>query len=1292
MQDSYVTYDASSKTWSLGTSTVEKRLTLSADGRFQLTSFTNKRVTPHAQYISSPTDEFSITVSGTTYTGASGGWVYDSHNITTLAPNGERHLTIVLHNSVLTVTRHYLVYPSTGIIQEWTDFKNTSGGSKNFSSPSIFRQRVANTPANTNFHYMTGGMNFNGSHLLKTVPLTAGYARTFDSHDAPDLEATEPGQTPAKINGYDNQGSSIYHMFYVVENTSTHSGVFLLFDYFGHWANTTSNSAGGLGLNGKVFLANHPVSHNELITSPKSLTGVFQGDIDDMGNDILEYVYTFKWDYTQDRHVGSVKFGHWLLKKPQTENIFHAINNGRYVGADTSWIDGDWYGRQGDWDNLFHDDFQAVNEYSKKHGMDFIVWAPPWTSSPQSKVLLERPEYQVENDEIEYYGLHLDTGKPASRNWQLQTLSDMQSRWGSHVWRYDGQAVWSPKATAQNPQAENPLLGRSHGYLQLLKDFKDANPDAAIFGCSSGGELMSIESTRFSDIQQTTDGAVGHYDGYYSSLFTPIDKMTTGGGWWNDASSNPTPYDASLRGAHSQSFMYQMQVATVNTPTATLEARRKDVERYHYFKSVGVVGRWVKIYRPSVTGSDKTYYLQKMNRDKSRGYITIRPNSSMGSNVTIFPKGLNPTAQYTVSTLEGGRATSTNTGAFWMSNGIGLTALKAGEMVLLNLEDRPGTGSDAIAPSVPANVVKQGKTYLKHAGVELTWTAATDNRWISYYEILKNGTPYTKVSKGTFFFDDLGSVDDTYQVRTVDGDGNQSAAVTAGYTEPGVYTLSKDMSSRQGGHQWSYLEWNGLSYVNMAWQAGSKQWKGHCTNNVIKNDAYIHPDCNDSVIGWTAPQAGTVLVSGKVAKAAAGGDGIDAKIVHKRATGAETTVWPDTGWRTIEGADTVGDSHNITVKVTAGDKLYFQVSDRNNNFFDGANWDPSIQYAAEATQASAAFASTQGVGNWFYREMPTGGGATTNLTWNPTANQWVGSNPYTAIWSPDLMHPGIAADPTQTKDTVREWKAPHGGTIVVGGNVRKSDLGGGDGVRARILKNGTQIWPATSWQIIGGTDKDGATPSLTLPVAANDTISFVLNANSTTYYDSISWDPVISYTSDPPPSTGLPKYGLPADISAQQGLWNWYYRQLSATGFSEMTYQSFNEPNGAVDNHWAGASTYTTIRYPAILHPDGNDAVLTWVAPKTGTVDITGPVRKSFYGVGGDGVRVRIQKNDTTQLWPASGWQPIAGTDTSPGVTPTLSGVAVNQGDSINFIVNRNGDNYFDSTNWEPRITYTALN
>jgi hypothetical protein len=68
-----------------------------------------------------------------------------------------------------------------------------------------------------------------------------------------------------------------------------------------------------------------------------------------------------------------------------------------------------------------------------------------------------------------------------------------------------------------------------------------------------------------------------------------------------------------------------------------------------------------------------------------------------------------------------------------------------------------------------------------YPGVELAWKAGSDNNWISYYEVFRNGTALDKVSKGTFYFDHSAGADLAahYEICTVDGAGNASGKTSA---------------------------------------------------------------------------------------------------------------------------------------------------------------------------------------------------------------------------------------------------------------------------------------------------------------------------------------------------------------------------------------------------------------------------------------------------------------------------------------------------------------------------------
>lgn len=140
-----------------------------------------------------------------------------------------------------------------------------------------------------------------------------------------------------------------------------------------------------------------------------------------------------------------------------------------------------------------------------------------------------------------------------------------------------------------------------------------------------------------------------------------------------------------------------------------------------------------------------------------------------------------------------------------------------------------------------------------------------------------------------------------------------------------------------------------------------------------------------------------------------------------------------------------------------------------------------------------------------------------------------------------------------------------------------------------------------------------------------------------------------------------------------QGVNQWYYRQWDGANYSDLLPQ--------VDFWQALPSSALTQIYDGTQHPDVTDPARGWLAPKSGLVYITGRVKKADTG-GGDGVIVRIVRNGTT-IW---GPQTISYAD-SVGY-PVNVVTSVNANDVIYFRVNKNGNNNFDRTAWDPTIEY----
>jgi hypothetical protein len=153
------------------------------------------------------------------------------------------------------------------------------------------------------------------------------------------------------------------------------------------------------------------------------------------------------------------------------------------------------------------------------------------------------------------------------------------------------------------------------------------------------------------------------------------------------------------------------------------------------------------------------------------------------------------------------------------------------------------------------------------------------------------------------------------------------------------------------------------------------------------------------------------------------------------------------------------------------------------------------------------------------------------------------------------------------------------------------------------------------------------------------------------------------------------------EFSTTQGGNGWYYRTWTAgAGNFDMSW------NPDQSGHWRGPNSYDAIWVYGnnlYLHPDNDQTMLEWKAPRSGEINIVGTVKKYDIG-GGDGVVVSIWKNGTI-IWP-SNWLNIAYNDNTGADHNFMT--TVSTGDVISFRVDEGANNAYDTTMWNTTIVY----
>jgi hypothetical protein len=562
-------------------------------------------------------------------------------------------------------------------------------------------------------------------------------------------------------------GTGTYAPWYALLAKDTHDGVVVGWDYFGHWGSSFElNARGNVTIQLKVAGHKQPLAPGESVSTPKAFVGLFHGDLDEAGNEVLDWQYRYLWDYTRDGWFPAIRvLGYWMKGtgwgqpgvawtggSPDTKStfrkVFRVADLMRRIGGDVYHRDWGWWDRAGDWNGP---DFRATGDYLRKSGMGQLIYAFLYTVDLQSKVAKEHPDWVI--------GETLDMSKPEVVAHMKRQLDDFHDRWGDFEWRNDS------TPTCPRNGDDTPLLAQDAGLRQVIRDFLDKYPGSAFQAVNGGGNDAGYDYARYASTVSFSDGAVGIIRNYYASLILPPDKSSDIPDIWN-----PANYDKTIwRGLLCINF----DMTGDTWEPAKLEGLRQLIDIYHYLHHKGVVGRWVRVYRPAVVGDDPTMYFERLSGDRLRGIII--PKRPAPSAVVIKPKGLLPAETYIVNFHES-NALSRRTGQDLMDNGIRIEKMQPGELVYLNLPLHPGSKLDKESPTAPSDVKKQLAENMGYPGVELTWRPGTDNNWVSYYEIFRNGVDIDRVAKGCYYFDHSAGADlaAKYEIHTVDGAGNAS--------------------------------------------------------------------------------------------------------------------------------------------------------------------------------------------------------------------------------------------------------------------------------------------------------------------------------------------------------------------------------------------------------------------------------------------------------------------------------------------------------------------------------------
>jgi hypothetical protein len=1070
--------------WIMGTSLVERRIRL-ADGQFSLVSLRNKVSGRQYQDANSFPVEIRFSVNGQDVSARNWRWGLRSEHAVR-AEQGELQLDIELESASIRVTKHYVIYPGTSVIREWLTLENSSGKPVRISQVDFLHSRVLGSIAqDLELNYLTGGGNYNGSQLLKTEPMSPRYQRTLDSNGG------------IQAGSY----SSFLPLIFLLNRNAT-DGVAVGWDYLGHWRFEMGDQDGApLGMSLELAGFKKDLAAGARIETPKAFMATFSGGVDELGNQLLDWQYAYLWQFTNPEYFAKTRWAvdwpdPWIGEggTPSADNWGRRLAlDLRYVdllretGTDVLWDDAGWYDKWGTWNGP---EWRRTNDYLRKHGMKWVLWYPTFLATPESKVAQRHPDWMIPGQET------LEQSIPATVDWQSRLLDESVRAWGDFQWRYD----IAPAASANDTDS----LAADQNFRKLLQRFKNDHPQSGIDACDGGGRWISYDIARLAESGEYTDGGVGPYSSYYTSLLVPPDKLH------NVVDFDHTHYNPATDRTH-----LGMNPTWYRDPGdgTDVELIRKDWEIYHYLVAQGVAGRWSHVFRPKVDHDDAIWYFQRMNRDRTKGVILTK-HAKHGSTYIVTSR-LSKSAAGSTDQYRGGAGEMnimTTTSAASLETGIyedpvddalrfyGVPGQGFGP---LNVQYEVATGDESLI----TKIVKLGaerRVADRSFGMELQLYDSMTVTQLGQYDPGNN--------HGTYMLS-LVRAEDSKVLATVDLDMSQTNPDAMGFkyaslTKPirleasakpvviyprgllpaETYYVTASISGLRLHQNGAKLMSNGISLDKIA--AGEL---------IFLNLPHYPGSGTDHV-----PPSSPANVTKRLGK-------------NLGVQGIEITWSPSQDDNWISYYD-IHKNRTLIGRAAKG-TFFFDHSDSARNDIDAryeiaavdgdGNRSPAV--AAQKTagepptyEALGDFSPTQSIKRWTYEEAIEDA-SYRDLVWDKGGyeGRWTGSG---------LGRIGrIWMQPAAEYDLSRTFTVPSAGMVSTSGVIRKDPSAENRAsCFVRILHNARQIWPLKGWaEVLPNYDATTTYEITSLSVAAGDKIRFIVKHNSENRADPIVWDPVI---------------------------------------------------------------------------------------------------------------------------------------------------------------------------------------
>jgi len=361
------------------------------------------------------------------------------------------------------------------------------------------------------------------------------------------------------------------------------------------------------------------------------------------------------------------------------------------LGVDRFVMDDGWFGQRkndhaglGDWyvnQEKFPHGLKPLIDRVHALGMDFGLWVEPEMVNPDSDLYRKHPDWVLNfprrprNEERNQLVLNL--AREDVKDYVLGVLDKLLNENDIAFLKWDYNRNWSEPGWDQLPAAEQKkvYVTFTDNLYSILAELRKKHPNVEIESCSGGGGRVDLGILRYTDEVWPSDNTdpfdrLTIQDGF-TYAYTPQVMMA----WVTDSphwlNSRSTSLEYRMLSSMQGSLGIGANISKWSDQETALAKRL--IAAYHQVQPTITQGELYRLISPR-NGSEFSA-TQTVNGDKGQSVVFAFIHSTQeGRGFPILKlKGLNPEAQYALTSIEGKadpRTPAVASGAYWMNHGL----------------------------------------------------------------------------------------------------------------------------------------------------------------------------------------------------------------------------------------------------------------------------------------------------------------------------------------------------------------------------------------------------------------------------------------------------------------------------------------------------------------------------------------------------------------------------------------------------------------------------------------------